>query len=154
MWNERVSYCSVTQRLITAQKGTRIYKKNRLICLFQSLCDQFFESIFQINCNRRRHSPQAFVQSTFVRRTFWACPFGSGYSFQVLAVSNRSGLSTAIPNAKINNSEPQFDFKFHSDRLEKLEFEKKQRSNSGLFRVVLTKKSWLSMRKHRYQYLK
>ena len=101
MWNERVSYCSVTQRLITAQKGTRIYKKNRLICLFQSLCDQFFESIFQINCNRRRHSPQAFVQSTFVRRTFWACPFGSGYSFQVLAVSNRSGLSTAIPHATL-----------------------------------------------------
>ena len=43
---------------------------------------------------------------------------------------------------------PQFDFKFHSDRLEKLEFEKKQRSNSGLFRVVLTKKSCFSMRKY------
>ncbi len=42
---------------------------------------------------------------------------------------------------------PQFDFKFHSDRIEKLEFEKKQRSNSGLFRVVLPKKSWFSMRK-------
>jgi hypothetical protein len=44
---------------------------------------------------------------------------------------------------------PEFDFKFHSDRLEKLEFEKKQRSNSGLFRVVLTKKSCFSMRKYR-----
>ena len=42
----------------------------------------------------------------------------------------------------------KLDFKFHSDRSEKLEFEKKQRSNSGLFRVVLTKKSCFSMRKY------
>ena len=30
------------------------------------------------------------------------------------------------------------DFKFHSDRIEKLEFEKKRRSKSGLFRVVFS----------------
>ncbi len=36
---------------------------------------------------------------------------------------------------------PEFDNKFHSDRLETLEFKEKRRSNSGLFRDVLTKKS-------------
>jgi len=52
------------------------------------------------------------------------------------------------------NYQPEFDFKFHTDRIEKLEFEKKQRSNSGLFRVVLTKKSCFSMRKYQNDYFK
>ena len=43
--------------------------------------------------------------------------------------------------------EPNFAYMVRSTDLEKLDFEKKQRSNSGLFRVVLTKKSWFSMRK-------
>ena len=51
-----------------------------------------------IHFNRRRHSRSIRRRHSCFAHS-WACPFGSGYSFQVLAVSNRSGLSTAIPHA-------------------------------------------------------
>jgi hypothetical protein len=43
---------------------------------------------------------------------------------------------------------PKCDFKFHSDRTEKLDFEKKKQNNSGLFRFVLKKKSCFSRLKY------
>jgi hypothetical protein len=42
---------------------------------------------------------------------------------------------------------------FHSDDYEMLEFEKKPRSNDGLFRVVLNIKSCFSMQKYGYNNL-
>ena len=92
------------------------------------------------------------LSRTAYKKTFGETPV------QEIFDAETKGLDVRFYSNEIDITElpsiykPEFDFKFHSDRLEKLEFEKKQRSNSWLFRVVLTKKSCFSMRKYRYHY--